>query len=346
MAAGGAVFLAGCQGPGLPDNLAQSYLVTDHGDWLEAVDCAGRNLALVPWETEVPPGFIPQRVIRIPVKRVVAASGTYDPGIIMALGELSVVVGSDELPENWYLPEILEAFRSGSLEFVGLWDSLDFEVIRRLKPDVILSSSLQVAQTLESLGFVVAVTYSHVNNDLDNRIKLFDFLGALLGRRSEAQALTTELKMTLELVTEATKGRPRPQISWGIYFNNRVYPLNGDFWLSQIFEICGGDYVLSTLKAGSMELNLESFLVASAQADIYFASVLYEGEVKTKADYLGYHPELSRLKSFGPGGRVYMPEAILFQDTGRLSDMVKEVAAIIHPEIWPDRKLKYFRELL
>jgi hypothetical protein len=109
--------------------------------------------------------------------------------------------------------------------------------------------------------------------------------------------------------------------------------------------VCGGDYVLSPIKSGMRELDLEEFLARSTEAGIYFASLLHEGPVANKADYLALHPQLARIKAFGPGGTVWSPEELLFQDTGRLADIVREVSAVVHPDLRQGRPSRYFREL-
>jgi iron complex transport system substrate-binding protein len=91
-----------------------------------------------------------------------------------------------------------------------------------------------------------------------------------------------------------------------------------------------------------MELGLEEFLTRSKDADIFFANPIYEEVVKAKEDMLIYHPDLAVLKAFGPEGTVVVPKALVWQDTGNLDEIVMDVGAIIHPELYPDRELKYF----
>ena len=273
------------------------------------------------------------------------ASGHYDAGIMAALGKIDAIAATDETADTWRLPEIKERVESGAVPFIGYWNALDYEAIRRLSPDLVLTSSPEVGLALEGLGFPTAVTYNSFDNGLENRLRLFGFLGALLGAREEAAALADEVRAALSHAEAAAKGRLRPKVGWGVFFNNRVYALDGDFWLAEIFERCGGDYVMSPIRSGMAELDLERFLARSAEATIYFASLLHEGGVATKADYLLRHPQLARIAAFGPGGKVYSPEEILFQDTGRLADIVREVASIIHPELFPRGAGHYFREL-
>jgi iron complex transport system substrate-binding protein len=342
-----ATLLAACQGG--QDTEAEealpNYSLIPKNGWTEARDGAGRVLALVPRGSDIQTGLPAHQVIEVPVQRIVAASGHYDVGIIDALGRLPVIIATDEPADTWRVPDIRAHVESGQVPFVGYWDALDHEAIRGLAPDLTLTSSVEVGQKLEALGYKVAVTYNSFDNGFENRLRLFGFLGALVSEGKRAETLVDELRRTINDAAEAAGSRPRPKVGWGVFFNNRVYALDGDFWLAEIFERCGGDYVMGDIRSGMMELGLEDFLAKNAPAEIYFASLLHEGSVSTKAEYLVLHPELAKVKAFGPGGRVYSPEELVFQDTGRLSDIISEVAAIIHPELYPGAKAKYFREL-
>ena len=322
-----------------------SYSLIQHGDWVEAIDCAGRSLALIPEGSAADPKLGGARTVKVPARRVVVASGHYDAGVMAALGKLSVMVAADEPADTWRMKEVREKIESGEIAFVGYWDALDIEAIRRLNPDLVLTSSPEVGQVLERYGFPTAVTYNGFDNGLENRLRLFGFLGALLGAEAAAKEAELEIRAALKSVKAGAEGLPRPKIGWGVFFNNRVYALDWDFWLAEIMAICGGDYVMSDLSSGMLELDIEEFLSRSAPAEIYFASLIHEGQIETKADYLGRHPELSRVKAFGAGGRVVSPQDLVFQDTGRLESIVKEVAAIIHPELYPDIPAYYFRDL-
>jgi iron complex transport system substrate-binding protein len=319
--------------------------LTDRGGWWEAVDSFDRVLALVPSGQKPPEGFPATRIINIPVRRMISASGPHDLGIIAALGRLDTIVGMDEPSNAKQLPEVMEAYKNGAIEFVGYSNGLDFETMRRLKPDVVLCNNLEIAGILESFGFSVVTTYNSTDNDLANRVRLFAFLGTLLGREAEAQAMGDKLKDALSEIKNLTAGLPRLKYCWVTYSGDRPFPLYGDYWLSEIFTQCGGDNVWGSILGGSTQIELEKFLSGSNEAELFFTSILYEGAIDDKEDYLRHHPELARLKIFGPGGRVYVPLVTLFLDTGHLDEVAKDVAAIVHPSLWPDRELRYFKFL-
>jgi iron complex transport system substrate-binding protein len=310
------------------------------------VDLFGRKLAMVPKGKDIPSevkeNFAANMIVRVPLERVIVASGSYDAGIILELGFGVTFVGSTEAPEEWYHPGVKELYEKGTLSFVGQWNALDFELIKTLDPDLILVSSLEATEALTALGFPVAGTYDPDINTIENRLKLIDFISAFYGAREKGRESIERIKATIEEVKARQANSPKVPVSWGIYYNRRVYALKGSFWMAQLITLAGGDYIFDYLETDTMELSLEEFLTASKDADIFFANPIYEEHVQTKEDMLFYHSDLAILKAFSPEGIVVVPRAIVFQDTGNLDEIALDVGAVIHPELYPDREISYF----
>jgi iron complex transport system substrate-binding protein len=344
------LFLSGCGNDGdsylnpLPGEKTLS--VEKRDGWTLAYDQYDRPLALVPKSEDIPKEisekFTPERIIRTPIERLVVASGTYDPGIILELGEGASMIGSVDPPGDWRHPTILDMYRSGQIRFVGTYNALDFELIKILDPDLILVSSLEAKDNLENMGFHVAGTYDPSLNTVENRLNLMVFLGAMYGKEDFAMRKGDMIRADLEEINLKTVGLTKPKVGWGIYFNRRVYAIRGNFWMAELIKNAGGDYLFDYLDTDAMEVTLEEFITRSKDSDIFFANPLYEEGVKDKKDFLVYHPDLSVLKAFTSEGTVVAPKALTWQDTGNLTEIALDVAAIIHPELYPEREITYF----
>jgi iron complex transport system substrate-binding protein len=276
------------------------------------------------------------------VKRLVVASGTYDPGIVLALGEGDTIAGSNDPPSEWWHPEILKLYAEGQIHFVGYWNAMDYEAIKLLNPDLVLSSSIEAQETLESFGFAVAGTYDPALNSIENRVMLINFLGAAYEKEEIAKKMGKVVQETVKSIKKRAEGHPKPITGWGVYYGKRVYALRGNFWMAELITAAGADYVFSDLESDAMEIALEAFITKTKDAELFFANPIYEYEVKTKRDMVAYHPDLATLKAFGPEGRVVVPKALTWQDTGNLAEIALDVAAVIHPELYPDREITYF----
>jgi hypothetical protein len=92
----------------------------------------------------------------------------------------------------------------------------------------------------------------------------------------------------------------------------------------------------------STEISLEYFITHSKDADVFFANPYEEENVRRKADMTAWRPDLGLFKSFGPSGSVVTTKELTWQDTGNLHEIALDLAYVIHPELYPERKLTYF----
>ena len=321
---------------------AQFLSVTPREGYLEARDAVGRRFALIPRGSPRPAGFPPHMTVEIPVKRVVSASGAFDSGIMVALGVEDALVGQAEPPEQW-LPTIRRGYEQGRIAFIGLWNTLDYERIKQLRPDLALASGDPTTiDMLTQMDLPAVITFNNAHCNLESRLKFFAFLAAFFDRGERAAQLRQNFATALAEVQAKIGQRPRPTVSWVIAQEKRAFVLSGHYWLAELFGLTGGDYLFSEVGTDH-EISLEYLIQKSGQADIFFVNTWVPP--RSKRDLIRLNPILAPLKALGPEGRAYVVQSILFQETGRLDEVVRDLAAIMHPEVFPDRKLLYFRLL-
>jgi iron complex transport system substrate-binding protein len=344
-----ALFLSGCGGE---DDQAlknsSPFEIVGFGEGNLFLDQFRREIALLPDKAEIPErfkNFPSARLIRTPAARVAIASGTYDTSIIFALGKGGSIIGASYKEDEWHNPEMREQLRSGRIRFIGEYNSLDFEALKLLNPDLILISSERSLSKLEELGFPAVGTYSAGNNSLENRFKLIKLLGAIFEEERKASLIIARSENGIGNTRVKASGKRRPTISWAIYYNRLVYVLPGGFWLSELMEIAGGDYIFRDYPSADSALNLEEFISRSKGADIFFANILYEEGVKTKSDFTRLHPELRGFRAFQPGGAVVTPRGVLFEDAANLDRVASELYSVFHPEEEETNNLTYFSYL-
>lgn len=66
--------------------------------------------------------------------------------------------------------------------------------------------------------------------------------------------------------------------------------------------------------------------------------------ITTKAQLAKINPEMAAIRPMTQG-RVFYPRKIYKQSGHRLDEIIEEVAAMLHPELYPGHKLKFFGEL-
>ncbi len=66
--------------------------------------------------------------------------------------------------------------------------------------------------------------------------------------------------------------------------------------------------------------------------------------IHSKADLARVNPMLAGIRPMTKG-RMFVPQAVYYQSAGEMDRVIRELAAIIHPELFPDHKLRYFLQL-
>lgn len=323
--------------------------VVERDGYSVSKDLFYREFAMVPKGSPIPEEVLQKytkdAIVRTPPDKVIVASGSYDPGIIFSLGKGDSIAGSTEPEDSWELPEMREIYEKGQVKFVGYYNAMDFESFITINPDLVLTSSITAVGDVAYLGFPIIGTYSNYRSDLNNQIEFFLFMGKLFGAEDKAEAKVAKIRKTLKEIEERAKNLPKPKLTWGVYFNKRVFTLSGDFWLTEIMDICGADYVFGDIHVDARDFSLEEFITRSKDADIFFANPLQETVAKSQEAMVKTHPDLGELKAFSEKGVVALTEPILWQDSGNLDEIALDMAALIHPELYPDRKFKYIRIL-
>ncbi|MDR2461203.1 MAG: ABC transporter substrate-binding protein [Deltaproteobacteria bacterium] len=332
--------------PGL--TLSPLALVEKDGYWLTK-DLMDREIALVPKNQPIPDEvtekFKPTAIVRTPVEKVIVASGTYDPGLIFGLGAGDCIIGTTDPKESWYLPGMQELFKEGKVKFIGLYNAIDLESIVTLKPDLILVSSMTSYSHLEYLGFPLVATYSDYRSDIENQLELMDFIASFFDKRDLVAEKLSKIRQTFVEIEEKAKYHPKPKLTWGVYYGKRVFTLSKNFWLTEILNLAGADYVFNDIEFDNRDFSLEEFITRSRDADIFFANPLTEAAAIAKEDMTKWHEDLLELKPFTGKGTVALTEPILWQDPWNLDEIALDMAALIHPELYPGRTLKYVRIL-
>lgn len=134
-------------------------------------------------------------------------------------------------------------------------------------------------------------------------------------------------------------GLPRPGVSWVIFFEKRVFVLSRNIRLAELFEPAGGDYVFKEI--GDNEISLEYFIHNAREAEILFINPWY-APPRSKSDLIRRNPALAPLKALSAEGRSYLVREELFRDTGRLDEALRDLAATMHPAVYPNREPLFF----
>ena len=188
----------------------------------------------------------PQRIISL------APSNTE---ILFALGLGEKVVGVTD----WcnYPPEALEK------EKVGGYVTPDIEKIVALNPDLILvayGTPMEVINTMVGLGLTV---FGIKSTDLDDVLNDIRTVGEITDKEVEAQALTSEMAVGIQAVTDVTSElENRPKVFYLI--SQDLWTAGSGTFIHELIEKAGGVNICQNI-TGYSEISIEYVLACDPE---------------------------------------------------------------------------------
>ena len=166
--------------------------------------------------------------------RIVSCSPAHTE-IICLLGKQDLIVGKTAYCD--FPKDLLK-----EKPIIGSWIKLNYELIEKLKPDLVITSNIvqeKIAIKLKDTGFKIyysdPLTLSQIYSDITE-------IGSIINAKKEALALVEKIKSELNQIENISKTQTyKPKI----YIEEWHDPptISGN-WIPELVEIAGGDYKL------------------------------------------------------------------------------------------------------
>lgn len=315
-------------------------------DRTEVRDGAGRTLVLVPRGVPAPGDVEPVRLVRTPVQRV-AAYGFFDVATMRALGVMQeVLVGVTYPADDWHVSEVKQGMAEGRIAFLGDYNSIDFERLKQQQPELVLTWDHSIIPMLDELGIPCAITSTPTAMCLNARMRFVQFLAPFFHKQKEADLFFERVNKALIAIRERTAGAgPAPKVMWGDIYEKRVLVEPGNAWVGELVGLAQSDYLFEDVYGTScIEIAVERFLYSGEEADILFTYRTKERGATSKAALARINPLLKDIRPFKKG-KVFAPLPHYKQSGDRLDEILTEIAAILHPEVYRNYERRYFVEL-
>jgi len=316
----------------------------------EITDGIGRKLFLVPYGYKGPARYNRVNMVRIPVRRVVVCS-PYNAALIKAIGCVNSIVGiiSKMMKQkDWHIVEIRNGLDRGKIAYIGQSTSVDYEKLRALKPDVVFVSDESIVPKLDELSIPSVVTTTKIAKDLKVHINFIRFISAFYNREQQAMAFAESQFRRIDRISEMLRhAKSSPSVIWGDIYARKVRVEPGNSWAGQMVVKAGGKYLFQDLEGAScMQVTIEKFFSRAKNVDIF---ITYRGPESgiTSKERLRQSSRLLQTVDIRPmySGKVYFTGWRLYQSADT-AGMIAELAAIFHPELFPEKKKpQYFFEL-
>jgi iron complex transport system substrate-binding protein len=313
-------------------------------------DALNRTLVLVPRGMS-PPKEIAGVVVYVPVERVVLMSATHvallerlrerNPEI---LGRVAGIMWGREY--TWYFEEVGRRLENGLIRDVGPSWNPSIEDIIALKPDLVIIYTFpgsDIPAKLDEYRIPYAVDNEYLENTVLGRFEWIKFIATFFEMDREAYEIYSGVEREVGRVVEEVRQAGQPLVCWFMVYRGTVYAAGGRSFPANTLAMLNARYGFAdTASTGSITTNTEELLTRCREADVVIYPTSF---ISSLDDILKELPELSAIKAFKTG-RVYAYRETIYQlgyyDT---EGYVRDLAAILHPEIYGGHQLRYFARL-
>lgn len=303
----------------------------------------------------LPGGVDSSAVIFVPLKKIICMSTTH-LAMISALGEEQTIAGVSGT--NFiYSPAIIKNVEKGLVVDVGYEANLNKELILKISPDLIMiygigSESSGYLGKIKELGIKIIINADYLETDPLSRAEWIKLFGALYCKENLADSLykseVDEYTRLKSFIVQKTTNKPK--VLLGLPFKDTWYISPGNSFISKLINDAGGDYLwMDTESSISMPFGLENVYLRGLKAD-YWLNI---GSVSSRNEISNVDPRLDDLPCFKNdnlfnnnkrisvnGGNDYWESGSLYPHL-----LLKDIATILHPEIFSDHELIFYKKI-
>jgi len=305
--------------------------------------------------SNIPAGVERSRIILKPVENIVCTSTTHI-SMLQAMGEIELikgVSGSDFVYNNTLRQRIEE----GSVYDIGYENGYNTELIYSINPDLIMvygvgSESMHTFRRLADMGIPVIYIADYLENHPLARTEWIKVYGELLGKQEMAEEIFNRVSKEYNEILQIISGENQspPRVLLGLPFKDKWFISPGNSYISKLIEDAGGKYLWADSRSDvSIPMSLEAVCRKAQEANIW----LNPGIARSIDDIRRIDPRLAELE--------VSSEGLVFNNIKRLNKyggndywesgtvnphiLLKDIASILNPDLFPDYELVYYTEL-
>lgn len=308
-----------------------------------------QTYVLVPSDSALPEPLPEGVVVRTPLRRAVSCSAVHASLLsgLGCLGSLAGICDADYVRSD----ELRAALADGRLADAGSSVTPDIERLVSLRLDAILVSPFENAGhgSLEAAGVPLIECADYMETSALGRAEWMKFFGLLFGCGRQADTLYNKVCVAYDSLRTAVAAAPsRPSLLCDLKEGATWYVPGGQSYLGRLYADAGARYLFADrAESGSVPLSFERVYQTARDADVWFvkygaaADLTYDALAAGFPPYRGFRPWRAR-RIYGCNTfDVPYYEVVPFRPDLLLRDVVK----ILHPEILPDHRLRFYRPL-
>ena len=297
----------------------------------------------------------PTEVIYVPVRRIICMSTTH-VAMIAVLDERNTIAGVS-VTDFVYDEKVSAMIKEGLVSNVGYESGLNNELILDIDPDLIMfygigSESAGYAAKVRELGTQTLFNADYLEEDPLAKAEWIKLYGALYCKEEMADSIFNSVFKSYNHIKEYVRlnSDNRPDVLLGLPFRDVWYVSPGDSYISTLISDAGGNYLWKDTESPvSMPFGLEDIFIRAVEADYW----LNTGTATSRKDVYSIDQRFAKLPVYGmdnlynnnnrmspKGGNDYWESGAIYPDL-----ILKDIAAILHPDLFEDWELYYYRKL-
>jgi iron complex transport system substrate-binding protein len=297
----------------------------------------------------------PESVIYVPLRRIICMSTTH-LSMISALGETDAIVGVSGAGYV-YNKDISDRIEKGFIDDVGYEAGMNSELIIKSAPDLVMiygvgSESAGYVGKIKELGIKVMFDADYLETDPLGKAEWIRLFGALFCKENIADSIFSSVSRSYEQLRTfvSMNTDSRPGVLLGLPFKDTWFISPGNSYISHIISDAGGMYLWQDTESSvSMPLSLENVYLQSLKAEFW----LNTGSANSKGEIVSFDTRLEDIPCFRKGNLFNNNKRITpeggndYWESGALYPqlILKDIASILHPGLFSDHELYYYRKI-
>ncbi len=302
---------------------------------------------LVPRDIDLPKDLPEGTVVRTPVRCALVYSSVHT-SLLNELGAIDAVRGV--VDSQYFIDSyITEGVASGKIADCGNSMNPTVEKVIDMQPDAIMLSPYQDASygQIAKLDIPIIECADYLEYDPLGRAEWVKFYGELVGKRAEADSLYDAIVAAYNEVKQAASGADsHPTVVTEMVISGVWNVPGGQSYMARILHDAGGNYLWADDKnTGSLALDFNQVLAVAQDADYWFIKWTNINSLKDLQGAYDLNKEMAAFQK----GHVYVCDT----DKTRFFDripfhpeaLLREFAAILHPELFPDFQHQFYHHI-